>query len=172
MPISKDIKVKIKLPFIGEIEGSWQPDENDEKAAWELYVELITRISIVKLKPDEGLLREALSSLYSVFASTREILKKYGASIARSKNESPISFGYLAIAVLNTVLRPVLAKWHPLLLDYESKKPQDMSPVEHEKLWNRNQELRTELNQVRHILVEYAEILAEVAKVPLLIVDR
>ena len=172
MPISKNIKVKINLPFIGEIEGSWQPDENDEKAAWELYVELITRISIVHLKSDEGLLREALSSLYSIFATTREILKKYGASIARFKDESSISFGYLAIAVLNTVLRPILAKWHPLLLDYESKKTKDMSLVEHEKLWDKNQELRTELNKVRHILVEYAEILAEVAKVPLLIVDR
>jgi hypothetical protein len=172
MPISKEIKVKIKLPFIGEIEGCWQPDENDEKAAWELYVELITRISIVELKPNEGLLREALSSLYSVFATTREILKKYGASIARFKDESPISFGYLAIAVINTVLRPVLAKWHPLLLDYESKKTKDISQVEHENLWDRNQELRTELNQVRHILVEYAKILAEVAKVPLLIIDR
>ncbi|WP_228014378.1 hypothetical protein [Fortiea sp. LEGE XX443] len=94
-----------------------------------------------------------MSSLYSVFATTREILKKHGASIARCKNESQISFGYLAIAVLNTVLRPVLAKWHPLLLDYESKKPEDVSPVEHEKLWNRNQELRTELNQVRHVLL-------------------
>ena len=172
MPISKDIKVKIKLPFIGEIEGSWQPDENDEKAAWELYVELITRISIVELRPDEGLLREALSSLYSIFATTREILKKYGASIARYKDGSSISFGYLAIAVLNTVLRPVLAKWHPLLLDYESKNTNDISPVEYEKLWDRNQELRTELNQFRHILVKYAEILAEVTKVPLLIVDR
>lgn len=172
MPLNKKIKVKIKLPFIGEIEGSWQPDENDEKAAWELYVELITRISIVELKSDEGLLREALSSLYSIFATTREILKKHGASIARFKDESLISFGYLAMAVINTVLRPVLAKWHPLLLDYESKKTKDMSLVEHEKLWDKNQELRTELNKVRHILVEYAEILAEVAKVPLLIVDR
>lgn len=172
MPISRDIKVKIKLPFIGEIEGCWKPDENDEKAAWELYVELITRISIVELKPDEGLLREALSSLYSVFATTREILKKYGASIASSKDESSISVGYLAIAVLNTVLRPVLAKWHPLLLEYESKKTKDISLVEHEKKWDRNRELRTELNQVRHILIKYAEILAEVAKVPLFIVDR
>lgn len=172
MPISKNIKVKIKLPFIGEVEGSWEPDETEEKAAWELYVELITRISIIELKPDEGLLREDLSSLYSVFSTTREILKKYGASIARCKDDSEISFGYLAIAVLNTVLRPVLAKWHPLLLDYESRKTKDTSPVEHEQLWERNQELRAELNQVRHILLEYAEILAEVAKVPLLIVDR
>ncbi len=33
MPISKNIKVKIQLPFIDEIEGSWEPDENEEKAA-------------------------------------------------------------------------------------------------------------------------------------------
>jgi hypothetical protein len=172
MPKLKSVKVNLSLPFIGSVEGTWEPDETEMSAAWELYVELITRISVVALEPDEGLLREALSSLYSLFATSRDILKKYGASVARPKNETFISFGYLAVAILNTVIRPVLAKWHPLLLDYESHREDNVSAIEHEKNWERAEELRQILNDVRFILIEYADLLARVADVPLLIIER
>lgn len=43
-------------------------------AAWALYIELKTRITTQALNDDQGLLREALNSLYSLFGSTREIL--------------------------------------------------------------------------------------------------
>ncbi len=168
----KSVKVNLKLPIIGEVEGTWEPDENELNAAWELYVELITRISVAELKPDEGLLREALSSLYTLFSTTRNILRKYGSSVAQPKGGYNLSFGYLAVAILNTVLRPVLAKWHPLLLDYESKKENTVSPLEHEKAWERSKELRDVLNDVRIILIEYADLLAEVADVPLLLIPR
>ena len=168
----KSVKVNLRLPFIGSVEGAWEPDETERDAAWELYVELITRISIVELKPKEGFLREALTSLHSLFATTRAILKKYGASVARSKSESSISFGYLAVAILNTVLRPVLAQWHPLLSDYEDKKPERISLIEHEKNWEKHAELGKALNDVRIILIEYADLLAQVADVPLFLIGR
>ena len=168
----KEVKVNLNFPYIGNIEGTWQPDENEINAAWELYIELITRISVVELEYDEGLLREALSSLYSLFGITRSILRQYGPSIARSSNDGCISFGYLAVAILNTVLRPVLSKWHPLLLDYEATKPDSISPFEHEKQWNKNEVLRKELNRVRIILFHYANLLAEVADVPSLIIKK
>ncbi|MBW4504474.1 MAG: hypothetical protein KME57_34205 [Scytonema hyalinum WJT4-NPBG1] len=168
----KSVKVNLRLPFLGSVEGVWEPDESEVSAAWELYVELITRISVVELKPDEGLLREALSSLYSLFGTTRGILKKYGASVARSKGESHISFGYLAVAILNTVLRPVLAKWHPLLSDYENRREARFSVLEHERNWERHEELRQVLNDVRLVLIEYTDLLAQVADVPLLIIER
>jgi hypothetical protein len=168
----KEVKVNLKLPSIVEIEGTWQPDESEINAAWELYIELITRISVAELKPDEGLLREVLTSLYNLFGITRDILRKYGSSVARPKNDGYISFGYLAVAILNTVLRPVLAKWHPLLLDYEATKPNSISPFEHEKNWDKNEALRRELNRVRIILFQYADLLAEVADVPSLIIER
>jgi len=55
--------VKLQLPYIGGVEGTWEPDESERQAAWEMYVELITRISIEELQVNEGLLRETLSSL-------------------------------------------------------------------------------------------------------------
>jgi len=167
------VKVDLKLPFIGGVEGTWEPDESERKAAWERYVELITRISVAELKPDEGLLREALSSLYTLFDTTRKILREYGPSVAQPKGkDNLLSFGYLAVAILNVVLRPVLAKWHPLLLDYESTKESSVSPLEHEKQWNKHEELRKILNDVRGVLIEYANILAQVAGVPSLLVER
>ncbi|MEM8721241.1 MAG: hypothetical protein AAGE84_18400 [Cyanobacteria bacterium P01_G01_bin.39] len=168
----KEVKVRLNLPYVGGVEGTWQPDESEKNAAWELYIELITRISIAELKPDEGLLREALTSLYNLFGITRDILRKYGSSIARPKNDGYISFGYLAVAILNAVLRPMLSKWHPLLLDYEANKPASLSSFEYEKQWDKNEALRKELNRVRIILSQYADILAEVADVPSLIVER
>jgi hypothetical protein len=157
------VTVKLQLPYIGGIEGNWQPDQRERDAAWEMYVELITRIAVVELHPDEGLVREALTSLYSLFDTTRGILRKYGPSIAKSKRGSDLSFGYIAVSVLNGLLRPLLAKWHPLLAGYEAQRDPGISPVDHEHRWVHAPELRQEIDATRRVLRKYADILAEVA---------
>ncbi len=165
----KEIKVALKLPLI-EIEGIWEPNENEQQAAWEMYVELITRIAVAELKPGEGLLREALSSLYSLFETTRNVLRKYGPGIAVPRDAEGLSFGYLAVAILNTVLRPLLSQWHPLLLDYENNREKTVSILEHEQNWAKAADLRQVLNDTRRILISYAGLLAQVAGVPSLII--
>jgi len=90
------------------IRGTWQVNDKEQQAAWEIYVELVTRVPAVELRPDEGLLREALTSLYTIFHSTRKILRNYGPEVARSKDNDGVSFAYLSVNLLNTVLRPVL----------------------------------------------------------------
>jgi hypothetical protein len=175
MPRLENFKVSLKLPYIGGIEGTWKPNEAEKKAAWEMYVELVTRAAVVELGPDEGTLREALSSMHSLFSTTRKILRDHGPSIARPRGNSQrntLSFGYLAVAILNTVLRPLLAKWHPLLRDYEDTRQSSVSSVEHERRWEKYAELRREIANVRVPLMEYANLLAQVAQVPSLITDR
>jgi hypothetical protein len=172
MPRLTSFNVSINLPYVGGIEGTWEPDKSEQKASWEMYVELITRVSVVELRSDEGLLREALSSLYSIFESTRKILREYGPGIAQPKGSGSVSFGYLAVAILNTVLRPLLSTWHPLLKDYEDKRPPDVTSVEFERKWEYHKELREELNQVRISLSDYANLLAKVAGVPNLWVEQ
>ncbi len=161
----KSIEVNLNIPLLGGIKGTWEPNREERKAAWELYVELITRISVVELESGEGILREALSSLYSLFGITREILRKYGTSVAKPRKENEYSFGELAIIILNYVLRPLLSKWHPLLHEYESERDKDISIKEHEDKWEKNSELRKELNETRDILIVYSNHLAKVAKV-------
>lgn len=161
-----EVNVELQLPYIGKIGGVWQPDEREQDAAWEMYVELVTRISVTELQPGEGLLRESLSSLYSIFTTTRQILREHGPSVARPKGDGELSFGYIAISVLNFALRPVLTKWHPLLLDYEHRREASVSPLRHEEAWERATELRQVLNQVRCVLIDYAGLLAQICRVP------
>lgn len=172
MPKLTDFKVSLKLPYIASIEGTWEPDESERKAAWEIYVELVTRIAVARLYPEEGLLREALTSMYSLFATTRSILREYGPGIAQPKGNGQLSFGYLAVAVLNTVLRPLLALWHPLLKDYEDLRPGNVSSRAYEQAWEHHDRLRKEIDDARLVLIEYANLLAEVAGVPSLIIDE
>ncbi len=153
-------KVSVSLPFgIGSVE--WEVDQTQSRAAWSLYIELVTRIAVEPLKADEGLVREALNSLYSLFGTTREILKTAGPDVGIALN----SVGGIAIAVLNRGLRPFLAKWHPLLQTYEARRPPHLSPKEHEQHWSEEGKLRNELEQLRQDLNQYANALAKIAGV-------
>lgn len=150
-------KVSVSLPFgIGSAE--WEADPTERKAAWSLYVELVTRIAIESLGEDEGSLREALNSLYSLFATTRDVLKEAGPSVGASHD----SVGGIAIAVLNKGLRPFLTKWHPKLEAWEAQRPEGMSKREHEKNWQEERQLRQELDRLSQDLDQYAKALAQI----------
>ena len=154
----KATKLKLGLPWnIGEVE--FVPNEVQQRAAWSLYVELMTRIAIQPLHSEDGILREALSSLYAIFAETRTILKEAGPEVA----DGPDSFGPIAIRVLNEGIRPFLAKWHPLLKNHEDTKLPDMGQRQHEKLWPLNHDMRVELSVLQLNLQSYARVLAEIA---------
>ena len=153
-------KVSVSLPF-GIGSASWESDPTERKAAWELYVELVTRIAVQSLQSDLGSTRESLTSLYSLFASTRQILRVAGPQIGISKH----SVGGIAIAVLNNGLRPFLSKWHPALQDWESKKESEVSVREHEKYWGQEPFLRKDLEDLRCELEKYANALADIAGV-------
>ena len=84
----KATKLTVGLPFnLGSLE--FENDEAQQRAAWSLYVELSTRIAVQPLEEGEGILREALTSLYNVFGITRQILREAGPEIAKG----PQSFG-------------------------------------------------------------------------------
>lgn len=153
-------KVSVSLPFgIGSAE--WEADPTERKAAWSLYIELVTRIAVQPLETDQGLLREALTSLYNLFPVTRQILKEAGPDVGASRD----SVGGIAIAVLNNGLRPFLAKWHPLLQTCEAQRPPHLSSKEHERNWSEEAKLRDELESLRKDLEQYANALAQIAGV-------
>src|SRR3569832_278709 len=89
-------------------------EEIDERAAWEIGVELSTRGATYP--SENGHVRESLSSLHHLVEESRKILRAYGPDIARSRD----SVGALVIGMINGVLRPFLSKWHPLLTSWEA----------------------------------------------------
>ena len=42
MPKLTNVRIDLKVPGVGGISGTWEPDESEIMAAWELYVEMVT----------------------------------------------------------------------------------------------------------------------------------
>ena len=84
------------------MEIAFRPSDRD--AAWELYIEMLTRIVTQPLPPESGDEKTALDSIHALFALTRDILRRHG--------PETIQFTKIAIPVLNQVVRPFTAKWH------------------------------------------------------------
>ena len=120
-------------------------NDEDRNAAWELYVEMLTRIVTQPLPTSAGDEQTALDSVYSLFATTREILRRHG--------KGTVQFSKVAIPVLNQVVRPFTAKWHReslsgAFLDTEKRK-----------------EFREQLEHLQADLRNYNRLLAEIAGV-------
>ena len=148
---------------------AWRPDEAEKQAAWEIHVELVTRVPMTILEDDRGLLREALTSFYSLFQTTRIILRQFGPFQTHSDAEPERSVSFLAVRMLNLALRPFLSKWHPMLKDYEDRRPMTVGALEHERRWEQYDKLRQEMIALRPTLLGYADAFAAIAGTPSLI---
>ena len=133
-------KVRLNLHAV-QLEVSFQ--EADKDAAWELYVEMLTRIVTQPFPSEAGDEKTALDSVYSLFSSTREILRRRG--------RGTIQFSKVAIPVLNQVVRPFTAKWH---------KESQIGALSDE---SKQAEFRNELRLLQGDLRNYNRMLAEIA---------
>lgn len=52
----------------GFLNMEWEPKDRDRDAAWEMYVELLTRIATQYLQPDHGDEKTALKSIHACSA--------------------------------------------------------------------------------------------------------
>ncbi len=135
-------KLKITVPFL---EAEWEVQEKDKDAAWELYVELLTRIATQPLPAQHGDEQTALESVHSLFGLTRVTIKNHGRDC--------MNFTKIAVVVLNQIVRPFTAKWHRLSVAGALKKPQKCK------------EFRKELAALQSDLRKYSKMLADMAGV-------
>ena len=134
--------LKITAPFL---EMEWNPSEPDKAAAWELYIELLTRITTQALDDKDGVEQTALASIYSIFPTTRSIIKANGREC--------IEFTKLAIVVLNQIVRPFTAKWHKLSIETGFNDPGVC------------EQFRNELQDLQKVLSTYTAMLSDMAGV-------
>jgi hypothetical protein len=130
---------------VGFLETEWQPREGDREAAWELYVEMLTRIVTQPLDEETGDLKSALTSVHALFPLTRDVLKRRGRDC--------VEFTKIAVVVLNQVVRPFTARWHALAQTDALSDP------------NMQRKFRAELAALQGILRNYTRALADIAQV-------
>lgn len=134
--------LKVKTPIL---DMEWKPSNSDKDAAWDLYIELLTRITTQPLSNKSGVEKTALSSIYSIFEITRKILKEHGRSC--------IEFSKISIIILNQIIRPFTAKWH--------QKSENGSFDSLEECLNFREDLKKLQSQLRN----YTGLLADLANV-------
>ena len=130
---------------VGFMEAEFEAKPDDQEAAWEMYVELITRTLTQELRDEDGDEKTALDSVHSLFPITREILK--------SKGRKCESFTKIAVIVLNQIVRPFTAKWHKLEIEDAFNDPVKCK------------EFREELKQLQKKMRVYSAMLASIAGV-------
>ncbi len=135
-------KIQLNLAFFN---AEITFEESDKSAAWELYIEMLTRIVTQPLPSDAGDEKTALDSVYVLFPITREILRSHG--------RKAIQFSKIAIPVLNQIVRPFTAKWHKEGL---------AGAFEHQA---KRKEFRDELEILQGELRSYNSLLANIASV-------
>lgn len=134
--------LKINAKFL---EMELKPENADRDAAWELYIELLTRITTQTLGEKDGDEKTALDSIYSLFAITRATIK--------SRGRKCIEFTKLAVVVLNQIIRPFTAKWHKISIEGGFN----------DKEICKN--FRSELEKLQELLRIYTKMLADMAGV-------
>jgi hypothetical protein len=155
-------EIRVHLPWAGEMTMTVSKEQRD--AAWALYVELSTRISVQRLEADNGSIREALNSLYNLFQITREVLREAGPEVA----DGPQSVGPAAIKILNVGIRPFLSKWHVAFSRFEAQQKPTSSAsgfVMDESSWEHYQEFFDALRVMQDNLAQWVFQLARIAGV-------
>ena len=134
--------LKINAVFL---EMEWNPSEPDKNAAWDLYIELLTRITTQRLDTEHGDEATALASVFSLFSTTRQIIKDNG--------KDCIEFTKIAVVILNQKIRPFTAKWHKVSVSGGFTEDETC------------QSFRDELSELQNVLSIYTQMLAEMAGV-------
>ena len=148
-------EVKVTIPQFSEL--TFVVNNEARQVAWRLFIETVTRVATQPLDDEHGLIREALTSLYGLFATTREILNDSRPSIPVPGSQTVEN---LAVTMLNWELRPFLSLWHPRLRQFEQENPG--SP---ENSWPQALTCRAELRQTQEHIRRYALGFARLAGV-------
>ncbi len=135
---------RIHINMLGLADLEFNPESCDQEAAWELYIELITRITTQDLEDNTGVEEVALESIYSIFDITRQLLKEKG----RKSSE----FSKIAIVMLNGIIRPFTAKWHRIIYNNEFN-------ADNKKIF------RAELKDLQENLKKITKMLLQIAKI-------
>ncbi|WP_420312450.1 hypothetical protein ACOB87_37185 [Streptomyces sp. YS-B37] len=140
-----------------------RPSQSERVAAYDIQVELVTRIGVQELALGTGSLREALDSLTSLSDFTRSTLHTYGIEPERDSGTETPSVQSIAHTLIHETITPFTGTWHPRLAVYETRCPASTTPLDHEAAWPDAASMRAELSALRAPLQRITEGLGRIA---------
>lgn len=144
----------VRLVVLGN-EMSFTTKTDMRQAAQRMFFQAATRVATRPLEDGSGNLREALTSLKTLFDLYREPLESELTPPPPARGSSVYE---LALAILNFELAPFLATWHPRLKAFE-----DAHPELDESAWPQNAAFRAELRALQENLRPQMIGLGEIA---------
>ncbi|MDS1272239.1 toll/interleukin-1 receptor domain-containing protein [Lipingzhangella sp. LS1_29] len=135
----------------------------DRMAAFEIQMQLVTRVGIQRLGEHGGILREALGSLHTLLELSRDIMRRYNIALSDPWHSRGSDVEQLVDELINDVLRPFLERWHPALAEHEASRPAGTGAYAHECAWPQATQLRAELDALHDPLSRIARDLGEIS---------
>ena len=140
--------------------------DDDRQAAWSLYVDMATRVSVRGRLDAQGqdtfgeVLADGVASLKRFFDRTRELIRGY--PVGRASAASDGHLGAFALRMLETVHGPFLDKWHTDVLHWWNEdSDRSRSPVLRQQAYPHLQRLLADWTAVRKLGREVVTELAE-----------
>lgn len=144
---------EVRLVLPGS-EMTFKANTDMRQAALRMFFQAATRVATRPLEDGSGNLREALTSLKTLFDMYREPLESGSAPPPPTDGDSVHE---LVLDILNFELAPFLATWHPRLRAFE-----EAHPDEDESAWPDNAEFRQALRELQAGLRPYVIGLGEI----------
>nr|WP_237439992.1 toll/interleukin-1 receptor domain-containing protein [Amycolatopsis rubida] len=142
-------------------------DEAERRAAHQILNELNSRVALRKLPDDEGLLRNALSSLHALVGSLRQIAGGINQDALRPSTSVRPGLQTLLPRLQNEILPAFLTYWHTRLDDHHDVRPPGIGRRDHELAWSLQAQCRSELAELQAEVGEIADELAVLSGNPL-----
>ncbi len=149
---------------IGNSHITLKYDAKDKEIAYKLWIELNTRKIGLQYDEEDDVLVEIYDSWYKFFEIARELLKE----MPQSKLATAPQLIELSLKILNIGLRPHLTKWQAkyrkwYAIEIEKQENEDKTPQEIQKKYLYYVELVDDLKISNQRMMEYKELLYEIA---------
>lgn len=157
------VEAEVQLGGIGKVKI--RPSYEDIQVAHKAWVELVTRKAALPFDEQHDVITEVYNSWYALFQEMRSLTKTIPAEKVR-RTENTKELVRLLVDALNKGLRPHLTQWQARFRHwYEEaiKQNAGKSPQEVQRDYPQYRELVEDLIKVNVQLVEYADVIRQIA---------
>ena len=155
---------------LGIVSIGGELSEEDRQCAWELYCELVSRVSLMGKEDKRGELvftgeiyDQSLDSLYGFFREARALMRRYPVGRVAAGGAQD-HLGFFIAALLEVVIRPFLEKWQASYRhwwEHECQRLPHASPFERQTGYPELQEMLEDWRGVRRFCRSAAKELTE-----------